>query len=174
MAWREGRATAELSRNEALHRVTFDRAPLGITYNRPDGKFIDANRAYCAMVGYSREELLGMTYMDLVQPEQLERLPTLRAELDRASRLSIEAGYMRRKGGVLNVAMEAALLRDDQGRPELIVAIVQDITDRERARAEMQEQLDELRRFQQVAVDRELRMMEIEAENGRLKKRLAA
>lgn len=174
MAWREARKAAELARSESLHRVTFDRAPLGITYNRPDGRFIDANQAYCAMVGYSREELLGMTYMDLMRPEQLERLPGLRADLERTSRLSVDAGYMRKKGGVLNVAMEAALLRDDEGRPELIVAIVQDITERERARVEMEEQLDELRRFQRVAVDRELRMMEVEAENGRLKRRLAA
>lgn len=174
MASRERRRAAELARSEALHRITFDRAPLGITYNKLDGKFIDVNQAYCAMVGYTREELLGMTYMDLMQPEQLERLPGLRADLERTSRLSVEAGYMRKKGGSLNVAMEAALLRDDEGRPELIVAIVQDITERQQARAEMEEQLDELRRFQRVAVDRELRMIEIEAENGRLKKRLAA
>jgi PAS domain-containing protein len=49
-----------------------------------------------------------------------------------------------------------------------------DITERKRAQLELMEQLDELRRFQKVTVDRELRMMELEAEIRALRERSSA
>jgi PAS domain S-box-containing protein len=173
---REVRATAGLRRSEELHRVTFDQAAVGITYNRMDGSYIDANRAYCQMMGYSREQLLAMKYMDLLHPEDAARHASVKPGEKFAvhSTLSLQHRHVRKDGQVIWTAVEVALVRHQDGRPDFSVAIVQDITERKRARAELQEQLEELRRFRRVAVDRELRMQEVEEENRRLKQEMHA
>ena len=57
------------------------------------------------------------------------------------------------------------------GQDEQIVAFVQDITERKRAEAERLQKLDELQRFHELTVDRELRMIELKKEvNALLKK----
>ncbi len=53
------------------------------------------------------------------------------------------------------------------------VGIVRDITERKAAQRRLEEQLDELRRFEKLAIGRELRMQELAQENRALKDRLA-
>ena len=57
------------------------------------------------------------------------------------------------------------------GQDEQIVAFVQDITERKRAEAERLQKMDELQRFHELTVDRELRMIELKKEvNALLRK----
>jgi hypothetical protein len=51
--------------------------------------------------------------------------------------------------------------------------MVHDISERKQAETQLLEQLDELRRFQKVTVDRELRMLELEAQMRALKGKAA-
>ncbi len=172
--WREAAAGARIARSEALHRLTFDQAAVGITYNGLDGSYIDANRAYCQMMGFAREELLRLKFPDLLHASELERLQMQRDRLGRDARLSAQVRHIRKDGSDLWASIEVAQVRDQAGRPEFTVAVVQDITERKRAREALQEQLDELRRFQRVAVHRELRMREVEEENRRLREGIPA
>jgi hypothetical protein len=55
-----------------------------------------------------------------------------------------------------------------------VLSLFRDVTERRRAEQALHEQLDELRRFQNVTVDREIRMQELEAEIKRLKARAPA
>ena len=48
-------------RNKLLLETTLD----GYILTESDGQIIDVNPAYCAMVGYSKEELLQMAIFDL-------------------------------------------------------------------------------------------------------------
>ncbi|MBV8032510.1 MAG: PAS domain S-box protein [Betaproteobacteria bacterium] len=170
--WRELRAAEALGRSEALHRATFDQAAVGIAYNRLDGSFIAANRAYCLMTGYSEPELLKMRHQDLFHPDEhyrVLRIGEWTERLRKQGTLSLELRHLRKDGVEYWLAVEVALVLDPKGEPDYTVAIAQDVTDRKRASALLLEQLDELRRFQAVAVDRELRMEQVEEENRRLK-----
>jgi hypothetical protein len=66
------------------------------------------------------------------------------------------------------------VVRDAEGKPAYVVSMVSDISERKRSEAQLLEQLDELRRFQKVTVDRELRMLELEVQLRALKGRAAA
>jgi PAS domain S-box-containing protein len=58
-------ATA-LRQSEELYRVTFQAIPDAITLTRlKDDRFIEVNEGFCAMTGFSREEALGRTPVDL-------------------------------------------------------------------------------------------------------------
>jgi hypothetical protein len=52
--------------------------------------------------------------------------------------------------------------------------MIQDISSQKAAEAQLLEQLDELRRFQRVTVERELRMLDLEAQIRALREKAAA
>ena len=48
----------------------FENSPLGIARADLDGKFVEANRAYTELVGYSNEELRTLTFPDLAVEDE--------------------------------------------------------------------------------------------------------
>lgn len=52
-------------------RRTIDTATIGIFTCWLNGRFSDVNPAFCAMLGYSAEELLEMTFQDITHPDDL-------------------------------------------------------------------------------------------------------
>src|SRR5438128_2591018 len=48
------------------NRTYFDLAPDGILVADPRGVYLDANPAICRMLGYARDELVGMQAADIV------------------------------------------------------------------------------------------------------------
>src|SRR5882757_3752407 len=64
-------AEEALRESEERFRGTFENAAVGIVHNDPAGRFLRVNEKFCAIVGYSREELLQKTLQDIVHPEDL-------------------------------------------------------------------------------------------------------
>lgn len=128
-ALRSAEAVAQSS--EAEFRAMFELAACGHVQVDPySGRYIRVNRRFCEMTGYTAEELLGMTFMDLTHPE--DRGYDLRIyykALEGETReWSLEKRYIRKDGRVIWVFLTGALLRDAQGRPVRTNAIVLDIT----------------------------------------------
>ncbi len=63
------RAEEKLRRSEEAFRSVFEHAPIGILLLGPDLRVQRANRALCAMLGYSEDELLGRVATELIHPE---------------------------------------------------------------------------------------------------------
>ncbi len=64
-------AEEALRDSEERFRGTFENAAVGIVLNDPAGRFLRVNEKYCAIVGYSREELLQKTLHDIIHPDDL-------------------------------------------------------------------------------------------------------
>src|SRR5882724_8991127 len=64
-------AEEALRESEERFRGTFENAAVGIVHNDSAGRFLRVNETFCAIVGYSREELLQMTLQDIIHPEDL-------------------------------------------------------------------------------------------------------
>ena len=62
----------EASRTQTRNLV--EQAPDGIFVADIDGRYTDVNDAGCRMLGYSREEIIGKTIVDLLPSEDIERL----------------------------------------------------------------------------------------------------
>src|SRR5436305_5055818 len=58
--------------SEIPFRSAFDYAAIGMAVVSPEGKFLDVNQSLCEILGYSKEELLHLTFQDLTHPEDLE------------------------------------------------------------------------------------------------------
>jgi PAS domain S-box-containing protein len=104
--------------------------------------FLDVNEAAVRRYGYSRDELLSMTIMDL-HPER-EPVAHPRADTDRPG--VARARHRRRDGSVLDVELTSHELTF-QGRPARLV-LAHDVTERARARAALHDSEDQLRRAQ--------------------------
>src|SRR5438067_3952471 len=60
-----------LRESEERFRGTFENAAVGIIHTDSAGRFLRVNGTYCAIVGYSREELLRKTLRDIIHPDDL-------------------------------------------------------------------------------------------------------
>src|SRR5262249_43558640 len=57
---------------EERFRNAFEEAPIGMSLVAPDGRWVRVNRASCEIVGYSEQELLGLTFQDITHPDDLD------------------------------------------------------------------------------------------------------
>jgi PAS domain S-box-containing protein len=124
--------TGELRTVDALLRNTVEDAPVGIAFAGRDGRYQHCNRAFCAMLGFSSEELAARTIESLTPPEDiaattagLERL--WREEI---SHLDIEKRYYRKDGHALWVRVTTSLVRGGKAEPECTVEFLRDISAR--------------------------------------------
>src|SRR5688500_19179 len=49
--------------------ATYEHAPIGIVESSPQGKFINCNREFCHITGYTKEELIALSFTDLTYEE---------------------------------------------------------------------------------------------------------
>jgi len=130
------RVNEALRRNDARLRATFDEAAVGIIHVGLDLRFVRANPKFCEMVGYSEAELRELTIADITHPDDRVQSDALCDRLlaaDGGSSPSLEKRYLRKDGSVTWVAIAAAIARDQRGRPDYFITIVQDINARKEA-----------------------------------------
>jgi PAS domain S-box-containing protein len=132
------RAEAALRESEEKHRNLVERAADGIQIVQ-DGRIAFVNPAMAAMLGYARVELEGRPYLDVVHPDEAERIK------DRVTRRlageifpnTTETVLLTKDGREVQVEANAGLVSYN-GRPADMV-IVRDVTERKRAEALRQE-----------------------------------
>jgi diguanylate cyclase (GGDEF)-like protein/PAS domain S-box-containing protein len=129
------RAEAALRESEERFRQAFESAAVGMALVAPSGRWLQVNRALCAIVGRSESELLGTTFQAITHPEDLETdVGLARRLLDgEIPHYRIEKRYLRKSGQVVWVLLSVSLVRDESGRPLHFVSQVEDITQRKRA-----------------------------------------
>jgi PAS domain S-box-containing protein len=175
---RRAKAEVEKRAMESRYRATFDHAGVGIAHLSLDGRYISVNPKFCAMLGYSAEELLCRASADVTHPDDVEPTSAVLRELltERKPGPShdLEKRYLRKDGSLLWGVITLVLVRTEDGSPGYFISMVRDITLRKQQEQRLLEQLDELRRFQKVTVERELRMIELEAEIRAVRGKAAA
>lgn len=136
------RAVARALRaSEALFRATFHQAATGIAHLAPDGRILGANDKLCRMLGYDSETLCQHTVFALSEPEQRAAAQQFLAQQlsGQAAQSSpeMEKAYRRKNGSVLWVCEALSVVRNARGQPELLVAVMQDITARKELEARL-------------------------------------
>lgn len=117
--------------SERSFRELFDEAPIGMAVLALDERFIRVNACFCKMVGYSAEELMDRTAEQLTFPADVESGRLLAQELLAGkARYTGEKRYVRKNGQVVWVNRTASLIRDDTGKPQHFLLMVDDISER--------------------------------------------
>jgi PAS domain S-box-containing protein len=132
-------ARAQLAESEERFRLAIDEAPIGMALIALDGRFIRVNRALCEIVGYSAEELTGLTFHDITHADDLHVDLALAGQLHRGEipRYQLEKRYFRKDGTIVQVMLSRSILRDRSGEPICYIAQVEDITARKRLEEEL-------------------------------------
>ena len=119
------RAEQALEQSEILYRSVVQQASDGIFIAGPDGRYTEVNDAGCRMLGYTRDELLTKQMGDLVDAEDLQRVPLQVERLRSGEPVLIERRMRRKDGSVLLAEISAHMLPDGQ-----FVGVVRDIGQR--------------------------------------------
>ena len=121
---------AKLSQERDKFTSIFRAAPVGLAIVDRDGRIIDVNTAHENVVGFSRQEDVGRLFWEYVSPE--ERPSALKAFRDLISGKTPTARHnvqvIAKDGHVVQTDVGLTAVRDDEGRPQFVIASVVDVT----------------------------------------------
>lgn len=133
------RAEEALRQSEARYRAVVEQSVEGIFLFEPDtGRILESNAALREMLGYSSEELLGMTVYEIVAHDRREVEASLREDLRHRRRLAGERSYRRKDGTLVEVEVGMTVV-PYQGK-EALCSVVRDLTERKRLERELRHQ----------------------------------
>jgi PAS domain S-box-containing protein len=129
------RAERAVRESEERLRALFEQSAAGIAQIDPEGRIVLANQWFCDLVGYSRDELLGMRMQEITHPDDVGRNVDA---LERAKagagdgRYHIEKRYVRKDGSIVWVTVSSAVVRDAEGKPSAVLGVITDVSERKR------------------------------------------
>jgi PAS domain S-box-containing protein len=137
------RAETRLKLSEARFRTVFEGAPIGIVLSGWDGRAIEENNAFLNMLGYSREELHQMHFMEVSHPEDIEDHLALVQQLREGKRdgFTLEKRYIKKDGDVLWGRLNVRVVHENQGEPAFVISMLEDITKRKVAEEKLKNAL---------------------------------
>jgi len=115
------------------YQTLLDHLPVGVFRSRLDGTYLDANDAAVRMVGCrSLEELWSLKAGDLyANPE--ERRQLIRDLLEHGTVRDLVVKSRRPEDSPRWISISAVLMRDPEGKPDSILGITEDVTERRNA-----------------------------------------
>jgi PAS domain S-box-containing protein len=136
-----------LQESERRFRTAFADAAVGIAITTPEGRFLEVNRAYCTLTGYTEAELVGTDFFSITHPADIPANLRLHYEMRSGAVPSfvIEKRYVRKGGDLVWVQNSVSLVRDPQGKPLTIIVLVEDVTQRKRAETALRESEERFR-----------------------------
>lgn len=137
------RITGDLRPVETLFRNTVEHAPVGIGFANRDGSFRHGNRAFCALLGFTAEELKNESIASLTHGADIESTTAGLARLwnGEIAHLDVEKRYLRKDGTAIWVRATTSLVSGGGPQAECSVEFLRDISARkEMATALLQNQ----------------------------------
>jgi PAS domain S-box-containing protein len=142
------KAEISLRENEQLFRSIYEHSGMGLSRVSLDFRIEHANKAYCDMLGYTQEEIVGMHLKDITRPEILEENLEKQRQLGRGEidHFRLEKGFIHKAGHTVYGILDANLIRDKEGKPEYFLGGVVDITERK----ELEQQLLQAQKLESI------------------------
>lgn len=119
----------------------FEHSAAGIALQSPSGVWLEVNPAFCELVGYPRDELIGNPFTKITHAEDIERSLQQLERLNKKeiSSFRFDKRYLHASGRDVWVRLDVSMVLDARGCPELIITQANDIT----ASRQIREQLAE-------------------------------
>ncbi len=133
------RAEAALRESEEKFRLTFDFSPDAVNVNRlEDGMFVDINEGFMQATGYSREEVIGRTSLEInIWHDPADREKLVQGLQKNGNYQNLESQFRRKDGSLITALMSARVI-SLKGVPH-IISITRDITERKMIAAKLQQ-----------------------------------
>lgn len=125
-------AEEALRASEERFRVIFDNAAIGIALLDINGKVVTSNPSYQKALGYSQKELEGKVFTEYTYKKdiksnwkELEKFKSGEKDF-----VQYEKRYVGKDGKVICANLTATLFRDAKNKPQFIITMIEDITER--------------------------------------------
>ncbi|MCP4040567.1 MAG: PAS domain S-box protein, partial [Gammaproteobacteria bacterium] len=139
-----------LRSSEEKYRAMFESSQVGMALCEMDGNLIEVNHGYLDIIGYSKEEVLKLTYWDITpqdyEENEVDQLRSL-SETDKYG--PYEKEYIHKDGSRIPVLLNGSVVKGEDGI-DRIWSLVQDITERKQAEAEQARLQRELQQAQKM------------------------
>jgi PAS domain S-box-containing protein len=167
------RAKEALAESELRYRTLADSGHVLTWTCGPDRRWDYFNEPWLVFTGRTMEQELGQGWIEGLHPDDLDRcLQTYATACDRRESFRIEHRLRHASGDYRWIQNDATPRYDAKGTFLGYIGHCLDITERKQADAKLADQLDELRRWQDVMLDREDRVQELKGEVNELCRRL--
>jgi len=133
MAIYKHRAEAELRESHSALTAIILGAMDGFCIIGAQGRILEVNEAYCQIMGYSREELLGMSVSDLEADETPAEIAEQISGIVQAGSRRFERRHRCKDGRLVHIEISASVIPGDQKQ---LFVFARDITERRRAEEE--------------------------------------
>lgn len=125
-------------KSEREYGQTFNLSSRGMVQVTPDtGQFIRVNGKFAELMGYSVDEIIGMTANDLLHPNDPLVFDGLFDDISVTDGANIEKRCIRKDGETIWVKINPILIRDNDGNPLHAVVTVDDVTQSKAAEAQI-------------------------------------
>lgn len=125
-----GESTASTASDSALFGALFEQSAAGLAVFSIGGRFLRANPALCRLLGYTEQELLQKTHLDVIHIEDLEAAAVSRAQVisGKAKPRVSQRRYVHKDGSTVWAQGSGAVIRDESGAPQCTVLVVNDVS----------------------------------------------
>jgi len=147
-SFRQKKADELLRKSQAELKAIVNNSPIGIATSDSNSKFRSANEAFCRIVGYSEDELQKRSFRDITYIDDVEISNMKMKELICGNILFFKQDkrYVRKDGSIIDGKVTVSAIRNNEGKPVLYVAELEDITQDKQAEAELRRTFDVLER----------------------------
>ncbi len=123
-----------LEENEYRLRLLMENVSVGYGIEDLEGRTIKANEGLARMLGYTPDELRAMRFTDYTDPAYVNQDIVLFQELSEGKREAyrMEKLYLSKHGRPVWGRVTRVLVRDDRGKPQYCLGVVEDVTERKR------------------------------------------
>ncbi len=148
-------AEDSLKESEQRFRRIYENMAIGVAQVSLEFRIESANNAYCRMLGYSEDELIGKHIADITGKEILEKnlLKQSRLAKGEIDHFQLEKQFIHKNGNIVHGILDANLIRDSHGRPLYFLDSVLDITHRKLAEKAVQESEEKYRSMMEAMDD---------------------
>ena len=158
--------------------IIIKNAPDPVFVSDLEGKILSANDAVYELLGFRTDEVLEQSLSRFISPEETrEFTAALREVIERGVIRNTRLNPRSASGEVIPTSLNASALRDADGKVIGAIGILRDmreyekvVRDLEESKAELQEKILDLEKFEEVVVGRELKMIALEKEIESLKR----
>lgn len=112
-----------------------------------DGRIIECNNSFLSMTGYSASEIVKLRYEEITPSKwrQIEEKIITEQVIRNGFSEIYEKEYIKKDGTVFPIELSAFLIRDEEGKPQSMWALIRDITSRKNAEKELNKSLEQMR-----------------------------
>jgi len=170
----------ELDKARAYAESLIKNAPDPVFVSDLEGKILQSNDAVSQLLGFRQDELLEQSLSRFISAEETrEFTAALREVFERGVTRNARLNPRSASGEIIPTILNASALRDPDGKVIGAIGILRDmrayeqaVRDLQESKAELQEKILDLEKFEEVVVGRELKMIALEKELEALRKGL--